>query len=167
MPSMPGIFQSVTTASAPRASSAASAASPLAQVSHSKPPRATPLAGADADADRSRRPGLGDFVPVGGLHLLRSRGLLLPAALFALLLLRLMWLLNKPTGESLASFVVEFSAAIAVMGFVVVYQLCGKRKPLKVILAVMIAEAAIMSMHDTLRKPFCDPTGAERILMRD
>jgi RsiW-degrading membrane proteinase PrsW (M82 family) len=119
------------------------------------------------DADRSRRPGLGDFVPVGGLHLLRSRGLLLPAALFALLIFRLMWLLNEPTGESLASFVVEFSAALAVMGFVVVYQLCGKRKPLKVILAVMVAEIAIMSLHDTLSKPFCDPTGAKTIIMRE
>ena len=32
--------------------------------------------GATLDPDRSRRPGLGDFVPVGGLRLLGSRGML-------------------------------------------------------------------------------------------
>ena len=39
MPSISGIFQSVTSTSAPRSSRAASAASPLAHVSHSCPAR--------------------------------------------------------------------------------------------------------------------------------
>ena len=105
-------------------------------------------------------------MPVGGLQLLGSRGMLIPAILFSLLLMRMMWLLRQPTAEAMASFVVEFCAVLATLGFVVVYRLCGKRKPLKVILAVIIAEAALMSMHDTLAKPFCEPTGARLIILR-
>ena len=37
-----------------------------------------------------------------------------------------------------------------------------QRKPLKVILMVILAEAAIMSMHETIGTPFCEPTGARR-----
>ena len=59
-------------------------------------------------ADRSRRPGLSEFLPVGGLQLLGSRGMLIPAIVFSLLLMRLMWLLRQPNAEALASFVVEF-----------------------------------------------------------
>jgi RsiW-degrading membrane proteinase PrsW (M82 family) len=122
--------------------------------------------GATPDPDRSRRPALGDFVPISGLRLLGSRGMLAPAILFSLLLMRMMWLLRQPTAEAMASFVVEFCAVLATLGFVVVYRLCGKRKPLKVILAVMVAEAALMSMHDTLARPFCEPTGARLIILR-
>lgn len=118
------------------------------------------------DADRSRRPGLGEFIPVGGLQLLGSRGMLIPAILFSLLLMRMMWLLRQGNAEALASFVVEFCAVLATLGFVVVYRLCGRRKPLKVILAVMLAEAAIVSMHETLSKPFCETTGAQMIIVR-
>jgi RsiW-degrading membrane proteinase PrsW (M82 family) len=117
-------------------------------------------------ADRSRRPGLSEFIPVGGLQLLGSRGMLIPAIVFSLLLMRLMWLLRQQNAEALASFVVEFCAVVAALGFVAVYRLCGRRKPLKVILAVMLAEAAIMSMHDTLSKPFCETTGARMIILR-
>jgi RsiW-degrading membrane proteinase PrsW (M82 family) len=122
--------------------------------------------GATPDPERSRRPQLGDFVPISGLRLLGPRGMLAPAILFSLLLMRMMWLLRQPTAEAMASFVVEFCAVLATLGFVVVYRLCGKRKPLKVILAVMVAEAALMSMHDTLAKPFCEPTGARLIILR-
>ena len=118
------------------------------------------------DPDRSRRPGLNEFLPIGGLQMLSSRGMLLPAIVFSLLLMRLMWLLRQPNDEALASFVVEFCAAIATLGFIAVYRLCGKRKPLKVIVAVLAAEAAIMSLHGTLSQPFCEPTGAKTIIVR-
>jgi RsiW-degrading membrane proteinase PrsW (M82 family) len=130
------------------------------------PPPARRQEGGVLDPDRSRRPGLGEFLPIGGLQLLGSRGMLLPAILFSLLLMRLMWLLRQPGDEAVASFVVEFCAAIATLGFVAVYRLCGKHKPLKVILAVIAVEAAIMSLHGTLNKPFCETTGARTIMVR-
>jgi RsiW-degrading membrane proteinase PrsW (M82 family) len=108
-----------------------------------------------------------DFIPlVGGVKMMRERRLLLPAVLFVIALSRLMWLFSKPTPENTAKFVVEFSLMLVGAAFVVVYMLCGKRKPWTTIAAVMAAEALVMSLHSVLAKPFCDATGAGDILAR-
>jgi RsiW-degrading membrane proteinase PrsW (M82 family) len=109
--------------------------------------------------------GFSDFVPlVGGVTMMRERRLLLPAVLFVIALSRLMWLLSHKTPENTAKFVVEFSLMLVAVGFVAVYQLCGKRKPWTIVAAVMAAEALIMSLHPVLGLPFCDATGALTIL---
>jgi RsiW-degrading membrane proteinase PrsW (M82 family) len=106
-----------------------------------------------------------DFIPlVGGMKMMRERRLLLPAVLFVIALSRLMWLFAKPTPENTAKFVVEFSLMLVSAAFVVVYMLCGKRKPWTVIAAVMAAEALVMSLHSVLRLPFCEATGGGDIL---
>ena len=108
-----------------------------------------------------------DFIPlVGGMKMMRERRLLWPAVLFVIALSRLMWLFAKPTPENTAKFVVEFSLMLVSAAFVVVYMLCGKRKPWTVIAAVMAAEALVMSLHPVLRMPFCDATGGGDILNR-
>lgn len=108
-----------------------------------------------------------DFIPlVGGVKMMRERRLLLPAVLFVIALSRLMWLFSKPTPENTAKFVVEFSLLLVGGAFVVVYMLCGKRKPWTTIAAVMAAEALVLSLHSVLGKPFCEATGAGDILGR-
>ncbi len=113
--------------------------------------------------------GIGEFVPVlgGGLARLRERGLLWPALAFALLVSRLSWLLSqKGDSEALASFVTEFSVALVIVGFIVVYRLCGKIKPWTVIAGVMAAEVVIMACHPIFDPPFCIATGAAPILAK-
>jgi RsiW-degrading membrane proteinase PrsW (M82 family) len=98
------------------------------------------------------------------MKMMRERRLLLPAVLFVIALSRLMWLFSKPTPENTAKFVVEFSLMLVAAAFVVVYMLCGKRKPWTIVAAVMAAEALVMSLHSVLQMPFCDATGGGAIL---
>jgi RsiW-degrading membrane proteinase PrsW (M82 family) len=116
------------------------------------------------------RPDVGVFVPIlgGGLTRLRERGLLWPVLAFAIFVSRLSFLFSRvgEDPEALPSFVVEFSVGLVIVGFIIVYRLCGKAKPWMVIGGVMAAEVVIMASHPIFDPPFCSATGAEPIIWK-
>lgn len=89
---------------------------------------------------------------------MRTRGLLVPGIVFALIIARLLQLYQSRA----TTFVTELAIYTCLGALLLVYRLCGKRKPWLVVGGVMLAELGVLAV---LLAPaslvFCTATGIE------
>jgi RsiW-degrading membrane proteinase PrsW (M82 family) len=105
-------------------------------------PEAGP-AGAGRPAVDAARPGFAEFLPlVAGFARLRERRLLLPGLGLVLLIVLLM---SAQSQKDPIAFLNTVAVAVCLGSLALVYRLCGRHRPLLAILAVMLAEAFIMT----------------------